>query len=113
MAPSREASPHEDRVPDSCSVAAQRAESFDTDRCPNDASSVLAGDRKVGSAHRIPDRPTSTPPHARGAHAPLRRPVSAPRVPPAMVLELPESGHTNLDLAPAHYQSSPIKMPDE
>src|SRR5829696_7367887 len=38
MAPPREASPHEDRVPDSCSVAAQRAESFDTDRCPNDAS---------------------------------------------------------------------------
>src|SRR5437667_6073526 len=103
MAPPREASPHEARVPDSCSVAARRAESFDTGRYPNDASTVPAGDRRVGTAHRIPDRPTSTPPHAPGAHAPLPHPASIRRAPRATVLEPPKSGHTTLDLAPAHY----------
>lgn len=113
MTPPREASPHGARAPDNCFVAAQRAESFDTGRCPSDASNVPAGDRKAGTAHRIPDRPTSTRPHVPGAHAPLRPPTSARHVPRATVLELPESGHTDLDLAPAHYPSTPTSIPDE
>jgi len=113
MARPREVLPHAVRVPDSGSVAAQRAESFDIDRCPNDASSVLAGDRKAGTARRIPDRPTSTRPHAPGAHAPLRRSTSTRRVPRATVLEPPESGHTDLDLALAHYLPLPTLFPDE
>lgn len=113
MARPREVLPHAVRVPDSGSVAAQRAESFDIDRCPNDASSVLAGDRKAGTARRIPDRPTSTRPHAPGAHAPLRRSTSTRRVPRATVLEPPESGRTDLDLALAHYLPLPTLFPDE
>src|SRR5580765_3652035 len=113
MARPREVLPHAVPVPDSGSVAAQRAESFDIDRCPNDASSVLAGDRKAGTARRIPDRPTSTRPHAPGAHAPLRRSTSTRRVPRATVLEPPESGHTDLDLALAHYLPLPTLFPDE
>src|SRR5947207_4806778 len=107
MAPPGEVSPHAARAPDSGSEAAQRAESFDTGRCLNDASSVPAGGRKAGTAHRIPDRPTSTRPHARGAHVPPQPPASTRPAPPATVLELPESGHLGLDLAPAHYLPTP------